>query len=125
MQTDPFFANTWRFAGLAGHVISMSNETAYTDDSPSDYYFPTGVEQWEPDALVFLGESISEALGHHHTVPAQSLIERLGMTEAPVEDESNFLQLESSLGWNNKPWKEYLGEPKGYQWDQSSIPKIY
>merc|ERR1711907_517309 len=60
----------------------MSNETAYTDDSPSDYYFPTGVEQWEPDALVF-------------------------------------------LGWNNKPWKEYLGEPKGYQWDQSSIPKIY
>ena len=46
------------------------------------------------------------------------------MTEAPVEDDMN-LQLESSLGWNNKPWKEYLGEPKGYQWDQSSIPKIY
>jgi hypothetical protein len=46
------------------------------------------------------------------------------MTEAPVDDESN-LQIESSLGWNNKPWKEYLGEPAGYQWDQSSIPKIY
>ena len=70
MQTDPFFANTWRFAGMAGHVISMSNETAYLDDSPADYYFPTGTEQWEPDALVFLGESIGQALEHHHALPA-------------------------------------------------------
>ena len=124
MQTDPFFANTWRFAGMAGHVISMTNETAYLDDTPTDYYFPTGTEQWEPDALVFLGESIGEALTHHHV--QQSLIERLGMTEAPAEDESSLLQLESTSGWNNKPWKEYLDPAlKGYQWDQSSIPKIY
>ena len=81
------------------------------------------VTQWEPDALVFLGESIGEALQHHYE--PQSLIERLGMTEAPIEDETN-LQLESSLGWNNKPWKEYLDPTiSGYKWDQSSIPKIY
>jgi len=63
---DPFFSNTWRFTGMAGHVISMVNDTAYEGDSPTDYYFPTGTEQWEPDALVFLGESIGEALNHHH-----------------------------------------------------------
>jgi hypothetical protein len=28
------------------------NETAYLDDSPDDYYFPTGTEQWEPDSLI-------------------------------------------------------------------------
>ena len=123
MTVDPFFANTWRFAGMAGHAVSVVNETAYLDDSPADYYFPTGTEQWEPDSLIFLGESIGEALEHRHG--AQSLIERLGMTEAPIEEETN-LQLESSLGWNNKPWKEYLDPAlKGYQWDQSSIPKIY
>ena len=123
-KSDPFFANTWRHTDLSmGHVISIANETAYLADSPADYYFPTGTEQWEPDALLFLGESIGEAMEHHHT--SQSLIERLGMTEAPVEDDS-MLQLESSLGWNNKPWKEYLNAAdKGYQWDQSSIPKIY
>jgi hypothetical protein len=123
MQSDPFFANTWRFADMPGHAVQVTNETAYLDDSPADYYFPTGVAQWEPDALVFLGESIGEALEHPYE--SKSLIERLGMTEAPVEDESN-IQLESSLGWNNKPWKEYLDPTlKGYQWDQSSIPKIY
>merc|ERR1711990_314166 len=123
MQSDPFFANTWRFADMPGHVVQVTNETAYLDDSPADYYFPTGTEQWEPDALVFLGESIGEALEHHHA--PQSLIERLGMTEAPIEEETN-LQLESSLGWNNKPWKEYLDSTiSGYKWDQSSIPKIY
>ena len=36
----------------------MTNDTAYTGDTPTEYHFPTGVEQWEPDALVFLGESI-------------------------------------------------------------------
>ena len=123
MNTDPFFSNTWRHVDLSyGHVISVANETAYLGDSPADYYFPTGTEQWEPDALLFLGESIGEALGHHHV--QQSLIERLGMTEAPEED--SFLQVESSLGWDNKPWKEYIDPAlKGYQWDQSSIPKIY
>ena len=111
MSSDPFFADTWRFSGYpAGHIVSAVNETAYNADSPADYYFPTGTEQWEPDALVQLDE--------------QSMIERLGMTEAPV-DESN-IQIESTLGWNNKPWKEYLaGEGDGYKWDQSSIPKIY
>ena len=45
MQTDPFFANTWRFTGFPlGHAISVANETAYLDDSPTDYYFPTGTE---------------------------------------------------------------------------------
>jgi len=42
--SDPFFANTWRFSGMAGHRISMVNETAYLDDAPEDYYFPTNVE---------------------------------------------------------------------------------
>ena len=123
-KTDPFFANTWRHTELSlGHAVAMANETAYTADSPDDYYFPTGTEQWEPDALVFIGESIGNAIEHHHVT--QSLIERLGMTEAPVEDDS-MLQTESTLGWNNKPWKEYLaGEGDGYKWDQSSIPKIY
>ena len=123
-KTDPFFANTWRHTDLSlGHVISIANETAYLADSPDDYYFPTGTEQWEPDALLFLGESIGEALEHHHV--QESLIERLGMTEAPVEEDT-MLQTESALGWNNKPWKEYLNAAdKGYQWDQSSIPKIY
>jgi len=69
-QSDPFFADTWRFAGMAGHVVSMTNETAYNADSPADYYFPTGTEQWEPDALVFLGESIGEAMEHHHEIPS-------------------------------------------------------
>lgn len=63
---DPFFSNTWRFSGDGGHVVQMTNDTAYTGDSPTEYHFPTGVEQWEPDALVFLGESIGEALSHHH-----------------------------------------------------------
>jgi len=43
MQTDPFFANTWRFAGMAGHVISMINDTAYMGDAPSDYLFDGSV----------------------------------------------------------------------------------
>jgi len=112
MSSDPFFADTWRYSGYPqGHVLSVVNETAYNADSPDDYYFPTGTEQWEPDALVQLDE--------------QSLITRLGMTEAPVEEET-LIQTESALGWNNKPWKEYLNPAdKGYQWDQSSIPKIY
>merc|ERR1712188_280644 len=99
MQTDPFFANTWRFAGMAGHVISMSNETAYTDDSPSDYYFPTGVEQWEPDALVFLGESIGEALEHHHTIPSESLIPKI----YKVADSASYIKPYSQRdhSWND------------------------
>ena len=55
---------------MPGHVVQVVNETAYLGDSPSDYYFPTGTEQWEPDALVFLGESIGQALEHHHALPA-------------------------------------------------------
>ena len=115
MQTDPFFSNTWRFSGNGaenghnGNNWIMTNETAYTGDSPTDYHFPTGVSQWEPDALLQLREGI------------RSTIEEYGMTAIPYEQE--MIQIES--GWNNKPWKEYLGEPKGYQWDQSSIPKIY
>jgi hypothetical protein len=68
MVTDPFFANTWRFAGMAGHRVSMVNETAYEDDTPSDYYFPTGTEQWEPDQFLQsatdmqIGEPIGRAL---------------------------------------------------------------
>ena len=120
-QSDPFFANTWRFAGLAGHVVSMTNETAYNDDAPTDYYFPTGGDQWEPDSLVFLGESIGEALEHHHTVPRNqevSLIQQLGMTEAPtIELEDNSLL---QTGWDNKPWKQ-----SGYAWDQSTVNKHY
>jgi hypothetical protein len=34
------------------------NETAYLADSPDDYYFPTGTEQWEPDALIQLDDQI-------------------------------------------------------------------
>ena len=38
----------------------------------------------------------------------------------------NIPVIESSLGWDNRPWKEYEDPAlKGYQWDQSSIPKIY
>jgi hypothetical protein len=43
MNTDPFFSNTWRFAGMAGHVISMTNDTAYMGDAPSDYLFDGSV----------------------------------------------------------------------------------
>ena len=116
---------------MAGHVISMTNDTAYMGDAPSDYLFDgsvsgqADVSQWEPDALVFLGESIGEALTHHHSLPEKSLIQRLGMTEAPFEDEIN-VQVGSALAWDNKPWKEYLDPTvSGYKWDQSSIPKIY
>ena len=109
-KSDPFFANTWRFSGVTnGHIISMTNDTAYTADAPSDYHFPTGTEQWEPDALIQLQENVRPA------------IERMGMTAIPSE--MSMIQMES--GWNNKPWKEYLGEPAGYQWDQSSVNKIY
>ena len=117
MQTDPFFSNTWRFSGNGaenghnGNNWILTNDTAYTGDSPADYHFPTGVSQWEPDALLQLREGI------------RSTIEEYGMTPIPYEME--MIQIESQSGWNNKPWKEYLGEPKGYQWDQSSIPKIY
>jgi hypothetical protein len=46
----------------------MVNETAYEDDTPSDYYFPTGTEQWEPDQFLQsatdmqIGEPIGRAL---------------------------------------------------------------
>ena len=44
-KTDPFFANTWRFSGVTnGHIVSMTNDTAYTADAPADYHFPTGTE---------------------------------------------------------------------------------
>ena len=55
MQSDPFFVNTWRFSGPNGHngqTVMITNTTAYVDDTPSDYHFPTGVSQWEPDALL-------------------------------------------------------------------------
>jgi hypothetical protein len=29
LVTDPFFANTWRFSGMAGHKVVMTNETDY------------------------------------------------------------------------------------------------
>ena len=109
MNTDPFFSNTWRFSGANGHVVQLTNDTAYTGDAPADYHFPTGVSQWEPDTLLQLREGV------------RSVIEQYGMTAVPYEME--MIQIES--GWNNKPWKEYLGEPKGYQWDQSSVNKIY
>lgn len=109
MNTDPFFSNTWRFSGANGHVVQLTNDTAYTGDAPADYHFPTGVSQWEPDTLLQLREGV------------RSVIEQYGMTAVPYEME--MIQVES--GWNNKPWKEYLGEPKGYQWDQSSVNKVY
>ena len=55
MQSDPFFVNTWRFSGPNGHngqTVQITNDTAYTEDAPTDYHFPTGVSQWEPDALL-------------------------------------------------------------------------
>ena len=55
-QSDPFFADTWRFSGNTEHVVQMTNNTAYTNDAPADYHFPTGTEQWEPDALIQLGQ---------------------------------------------------------------------
>ena len=46
------------------------------------------------------------------------------MTAIPYEME--MIQTETENTWNNKPWKEYLDPAdKGYQWDQSSVNKIY
>ena len=109
VAADPFFSNTWRFSGANGHVVQLTNDTAYTGDAPSDYHFPTGVSQWEPDALLQLREGV------------RSTIEEFGMTAIPYEDE----MIMTETSWNNKPWKEYLGEPAGYQYDQSSVNKIY
>ena len=64
---------------------------------------------------------------HYHRHP-KSLISYLGMIPLPdsnIDVANSFAQSYAFNQWNNKPWKEYLGEPKGYQWDQSSIPKIY
>ena len=110
-KSDPFFANTWRFSGVSnGHVLSVTNDTAYTADAPTDYHFPTGTEQWEPDALLQLRESVRPTIGE------------MGMTAIPYEME--MIQTENT--WNNKPWKEYLDPAdKGYQWDQSSVNKMY
>ena len=78
MQTDPFFANTWRFSGPNGHngqTVMITNDTAYTGDAQTDYHFPTGVSQWEPDALLQLRESLRD------------VIEETGMTAVPYEME--------------------------------------
>ena len=48
MVADEHYANTWKLSDND----RATNETAYMNDSPSDYYFPTGVVQWEPDALI-------------------------------------------------------------------------
>ena len=75
MNTDPFFSNTWRFSGANGHVVQLTNDTAYTGDAPADYHFPTEVTQWEPDSLLQLREGV------------RNVIEEYGMTAVPYEME--------------------------------------
>jgi len=53
----------------------VTNDTAYTADAPTDYHFPTGTEQWEPDALLQLRESVRPTIGE------------MGMTAIPYEME--------------------------------------
>jgi len=63
---------------------------------------------------------------HYHKHP-KALISYLGMIPTPdsnLDQGRSFAQSEMFNQWNNKPWKEYLGEP-GYKWDQSSVKKAY
>ena len=59
MVSEEFYADTWTHSD-GNH--NLANETAYTEDSPPDYYFPTGTEQWEPDSLIQLNDGIDEEM---------------------------------------------------------------
>ena len=104
------------------------NETAYLDDVPEDYYDPT-VEAW-----VAMQQMEDMRLHHkhhsrkHYHKHPKALISYLGMNPIPEHNMNfghSFAQSRLFNQWNNKPWKEYLGEPAGYQWDQSSVNKVY
>jgi len=69
---DAFFADTWRHTGYEGHIVQVANDTAYVEDSPADYHFPTGVSQWEPTDAA--------------SVQLESTIEDLGMTAVPSDE---------------------------------------